>query len=1293
MRVRTRPLTATLGLAAVALLAVSGYAGVAAGKTRPLLTVGMCERPPAIDGAFAPGEWDQAACTTGLMQLGGGELVPVQPRFWMAFDQDTLYFAAATPLPRDLMPLAKHEARDSKVYLDDAIEFIVDPGQTRSTYFQFALNSAGAIFDARGGDSGWNAEGARCVGAPADGEWRVEFAVPFADLEAATPSEGERWGANVCLHCSWKENLLGTWAPVESGFREPANFGDLVFTRSAPVAALDAIEPLFAGHGQLTSRVHGNGDAASSLKIWPAAAEQPLVDIQRRASDTCTLPFALPEVAAGGAPAKYRGELRVTRAAGPLLICPFQLALASPLQMAVHAYVQDRRLEVEVTAGEGLSRPGEHSCRVTIAPKGGAATKTVEAPRLSPTGPTTVTFEAEDLPAKDITLTAMVLDKSGKTVLQASRELSDPLHPWWLDDHTGAQDVILPPYQPLKVTGAAIRPWGRSYRFGPALMPTEVITRDASVLAGPVELKVASGGQALTWSGRAPTIEEKKSQRVVLRGEAQCEALRLSGTVLVEYDGMIRVDLQLTPTGDAPADELTLEIPLKPEHAQLLYHFPGKWGSVHNVGALPQEGWTHAFKPYVWLGDNDRGFAWFCESAQNWLPEDREDAITVDREDGRVVLRLHLIDGEQITQPLKYTFGFEATPIKQPEKTVWDYRIMHGARYGMDKQPAQAIGQLEYPAAGNIRGDRGMAEMWMAPPRDSDAERAAEGDTSIPNFRFFWLDVDPQTNCGLFWVGPNQAVRIWVRVDGKVLTSLDAPVTWKRGELHHVAFSWGDELRIYIDGELRAQKPYTGLMPKDLTNATLYIGKGAPPLLVDEIRISDLARAPELDSQPYAPDEHTLLLDHLDLQAKMGSDWRTRPAVGHPGLVVGAMGSTEGKHGAALALGARRDGRQYTVLDQYADYGVRTLVYHSSWSWMGYPMVPPEHEQDLRDLVAGCHERGIQLLVYASPLTADEAPEWELYHKDFLVSPLKWPYRYREGHVAPACCWQSHYKNLWLARQARLIDEYDIDGFYLDGSEWPLWCENRHHGCGYVRRDGKIGQTCNIFATREYMKRLYVLCKTRKPDAQINIHNSTVMVIPTLGWGTSSWGGEQLGSLSFDKGGAVEKREYALDVLPLDAFRGEFMGRQWGVPSEFLCYERPYTTPQVLSITLLHHVLVRPNLSHLPRISAIWRLYDRFGMKDATWYPYWSNADIFRTNSPRIKVSAYRHPRTGLLMLVSNLSANETTARVRFDTAKLGLKPAGLGARDAISNDAITLSRGEVSFEMEPFSYRYVWVK
>ena len=141
---------------------------------------------------------------------------------------------------------------------------------------------------------------------------------------------------------------------------------------------------------------------------------------------------------------------------------------------------------------------------------------------------------------------------------------------------------------------------------------------------------------------------------------------------------------------------------------------------MENSGALPAEGWHHAFKPFVWLGDEERGFSWFCESEENWSPADPERALTIDREGERVVLRLHLVEGAPIEKPLKYTFGFQATPVKQPEKDAWDYRIHHGGSYTLHTEPYTREGRVTYPAAGLIRGDQGTFEAWVRPLFDSD---------------------------------------------------------------------------------------------------------------------------------------------------------------------------------------------------------------------------------------------------------------------------------------------------------------------------------------------------------------------------------------------------------------------------------------------------------------------------------------------------------------------------------------------------------------------------------------------
>ncbi len=1261
----------------------------------PSVRIGRCAAAPRIDGRLEPDEWTTAAGVSGLVLAGTQELVAVQPHVRLAFDDQALYIAVTVPTPGTKPVQAQRRTRDSQVYLDDSVEILLDPGQSRRDFFHVIVNSAGALYDAHGTDATWNAPTAQAAGSAEAGQWHAEVMLPFADLGVTAPPDGAAWGANLCLNCAWDTALLGSWAPVQAGYREPARFGRLEFDRRGPAASWQGAADLFVGQGAIAVNTSGPAPSRCELRLWPAAdnAAEP-IRVERTGTGAIALPFALPGLAAQNSGKPWRARLAVEQDGRALLTTAFQFTPTAPVTCNVRAYVRDRLIEAEVIPGAALARRQGLAATVALAARGGATIRTIALPGLTPLTPALATFSGDDVAADAMTLTIRVADQDGTTIFETTREIAAPFRPWWLDDTTGADEVVLPPYKSLRVNGADVLPDGRSYRLGDCLLPVDVQIGGNPILAAPVVLRARLGGQPRDWDGAAPTIREQNGHHVVMEGTATCGGLVLAGRARIEYDGMIRTDLEIRPAGatdEVAVEALTLEIPLHGRYAEYLYTFPGKWGSVANAGALPAAGARHGFKPFVWLGDNDRGFAWFCESAQHWLPEDREDAITVDREGDRVVLRLRLLAGVRVKAPLRYTFGFQATPVKSPEKTVWDYRPFHISQYGLQNRPAPISGHVSYPAAGAIRGDRGTAEMWVQTPCDSDPKGPGKGDLSIPNVGLMTIEVEPKTNAGLFWCGPAQALRIWSRLDDRVVTSLEAPVTWKQGEWHHLAFSWGEELVIAVDGVALARRPYAGLMPRDLTTARLAIGRPGPPLAVDEIRVSDIARAPRLEEQPYAPDEHTLLLDPLDAadvtdRARLR---QTRPSRGPaPGEAGGGAFVGEGRFGKGLVLRPR--GAEYSFLDFLADYGVRTLCFHSQWSWMGYPMVPPGQEQDLRDLVAACHRKGMQLLLYASPLSADEAPEWAMYHKDYLIEPLTWPYRYRDAHIAPAACWQSHYRNLWLARQARLIDEFDIDGFYLDGSEWPLWCRNRHHGCGYTREDGKTGDTCNIFGTRDYMKRLYVLCRSRKPDAQINIHNSTVMVIPTLGWGTSSWDGEQLGSLSWDKGGAVDKMQYALDVLPLDAFRAEFMGRQWGVPAEFLCYQRPYTTPQILAVTLLHDVLVRPSADYLPMVSELWRLYDRFGMKDAEFLPYWSNAAVIKAGPEGIRTSAYRHPRNGLLMVVSNLAAAAITAEVQIDTAALGLTGAGLAARDALSEEPIALTGGRFTLSMEPMSYRWV---
>jgi hypothetical protein len=156
---------------------------------------------------------------------------------------------------------------------------------------------------------------------------------------------------------------------------------------------------------------------------------------------------------------------------------------------------------------------------------------------------------------------------------------------------------------------------------------------------------------------------------------------------------------------------------------------------------------------------------------------------------------------------------------------------------------------------------------------------------------------------------------------------------------------------------------------------------------------------------------------------------------------------------------------------------------------------------------------------------------------------------------------------------ARVMDELGVDGVYLDGTSHAYACRNLAHGCGVLRPDGSIAPVFPIFAARSAMRRIYSAVKSRQPDGQVNTHNSTDMVMPSLGFSTSTWDGEQFAGM---KAGTP-----AAEFLPLDAFRTEFMGHQWGVPAELLCYvNQPLKFREAWALALIHDVPVRA-LRHL----------------------------------------------------------------------------------------------------------------
>ena len=276
--------------------------------------------------------------------------------------------------------------------------------------------------------------------------------------------------------------------------------------------------------------------------------------------------------------------------------------------------------------------------------------------------------------------------------------------------------VVPAPWTPLEIAAqagaVAVDVQGRTYTFGAqAALPTSIVTKGVEILAAPVRLVGTLGGEKIVWEEPYIATLQSDAASAVINGAMGAMGIYVSNSVKVEYDGAIRFDMAITPwlhefrkqKGEPEhaqgLQELWLEIPLRAECATLFTWWPIDFGGVVaataplNSGALPPGGMTLPFKPFLWLGWEDAGLSWFCESNNGWQPHDANRAIEVLREGDVVTLRLRLLDSVpqswkdrthgwyKACAPVTISWGLQATPVKPLVEDALAHRIVHFNHY------------------------------------------------------------------------------------------------------------------------------------------------------------------------------------------------------------------------------------------------------------------------------------------------------------------------------------------------------------------------------------------------------------------------------------------------------------------------------------------------------------------------------------------------------------------------------------------------------------------------------------
>ena len=197
-----------------------------------------------------------------------------------------------------------------------------------------------------------------------------------------------------------------------------------------------------------------------------------------------------------------------------------------------------------------------------------------------------------------------------------------------------AEPGVPPPFEPVQVSSDAggtgdyfVSVWGRQYHFERGPLPTTIVSQGTALLTKRPRFTVdiGQGAQDINWD--PPSLLEQRADTVLLSSRGRIGALELTAETRIEYDGMIRVDLEFKATRKLRIRNYTYELAFPPEVAKSFnHHVPYNYAllSVDKrrmltaAGDFPDASRHYRFVPTFFVGNRSVGLEWWSESDSHW---------------------------------------------------------------------------------------------------------------------------------------------------------------------------------------------------------------------------------------------------------------------------------------------------------------------------------------------------------------------------------------------------------------------------------------------------------------------------------------------------------------------------------------------------------------------------------------------------------------------------------------------------------------------------------------------------
>ena len=726
------------------------------GMPPAVFTIPVIAKPPVVDGAGSPEEWrDAVGMKNGFMDIRTKALVSRQTEFALIASREKLYIRVKID-PRQNGVKNTIMDRDGNVWEDESLEVFINPTPEKavSDVYQIIMNAGGVVFDQIHQKTigqtqvGWNCNGleVRTAGC----EW--EIGIPLAEVGIRP---GSPFGLTLARNLLYPQEFATITGRGYSDFK---NMFLCTLSEDAPSIAWEYGGNIKEGKLVLTAKLRNRGAVEKSwqasltcgekketttVKLAPAGSQNVILD----AADTAMKngPLSLTVTDASGktifaeslvintecfiknqsveGPQKYRVEFLPVQK--KIVLHVSNLADLKDVQLEKG----NGKVEVSVYKDEGLvTRQTVNGWQVV------KNTGSVSIP-FAPTAPGSYMVRA------------LVYNPHGNCVACISDTIENGAMPW-LGNALGKDRVVIPPFTPLRVKGDTVSCWGRDYELAGNGLAQNMISQGEKVLTGTMRFSMDNGtGVEIGRPGNRVRWEEKAQDRAMFRGETAFSNVDVKLSGLMEYDGMVKYEMEIVPRKETEINRLSLEVPIrdmryfhwtgymrcpgngwamflpkegeyrdpnvigwKPgdgykEQAPITRYLPREDGLVWSSKGIENPGIYGNFLPYLMVGNEQYGVCWFADSDRGWSHDKDSTCFELVRKGDEVVLRVNFIAKRTVLKaPRKIVFGVMATP-SRPRLTGGNQAVRI-ASMGFDNtfmNQAMAITFRDYYLAGKYR--------------------------------------------------------------------------------------------------------------------------------------------------------------------------------------------------------------------------------------------------------------------------------------------------------------------------------------------------------------------------------------------------------------------------------------------------------------------------------------------------------------------------------------------------------------------------------------------------------------